>query len=483
MNEMLLTRRFIAASFSLLLVALGHITARANDTSGDEYATTYVCKQKAGELQASVPLNTSAGYSKMEAVYECYADFSLCQGDRIGGLAFSGVNTGGAQQRHLEVWMEQTPSSSVPSGRFTSMDYLSKVFDGECTINSGGSSGQPERILEIVFDTPIVWQSGNLRFTIICNDGRPGDEVLFCNAYGGRDCSFVSAADAASASSKPERTAMPLTTFIVSTPVRYVSGTVSDEQGKGIGGATVQLTPWLTTSPVLSAETDGDGHYRIRVETGNGEFSPTVWAPGHTRLESPERFTVKDNPVKDYTIYGSVTYPAGKRSTIILPTEPDATAGRYYTLTGRDGTRILFNRVMQPQANMPYVLFADRDYHVSLQDMDLSIEPGMTHAGGLTLAGRYANGSIVVTTNTVLMQLDEASQTGEAMHALLLGDYTVLDPEYCELVFSDEVLSSVAAPASVTGHAVLYDLQGRRVGTQPRPGLYIRNGRKHVVSR
>jgi hypothetical protein len=273
-----------------------------------------------------------------------------------------------------------------------------------------------------------------------------------------------------------------------------VSGTVTDETGRGIAGAVVTLKPEAYYLPEVSGETNDDGQYRISVEAGNARHFASIKAPGHTLLDDVIPLIPADNPVRDFTLYGTMTYRGGERSTIILPFAPDPTVGRYYTLDRLDGKKVIFRRVMEPQANQPYVLFADRDYHVSLEGYDLSaVTPGSINLGWVSFFGIYNNGLVDFASPMTPDILDEKEDwvtddplESMAMHALLLVYWELWYER--ELVFDD-------TPNDVTGvkkqprtqHTALnpfYDLQGRRLnGKSAACGLYIRGGKKVLITK
>jgi hypothetical protein len=234
----------------------------------------------------------------------------------------------------------------------------------------------------------------------------------------------------------------------------YVFGIVRDEEGQPVAGATVTLYAayWsygaAENAPVVKGTTDADGRYRIRIEDRGITYFPEVTALGHVILDYFDLFIVTDNLVKDYTLYGSVTYRAGVRSTLTLPFDPDPTVGRYYTLAGLDGKKVVFKRVLEPQANQPYVLFADRDYHVSLEGYDLTaVRPGSVGFPKVCFFGTYYTTGYApddaVSGSMTSMGLDESRTTGigYAAHAMLEIDWELA--EDCELVFDDTPANQV----------------------------------------
>ncbi len=474
----------IFLSLSMLL-AMSSV-ASAQD-GGDEYVDCFV-ESDSGPLQSDVPLNTTTGCTKMEGIFNCV--FQLTMGDIIRGIAFRGCNTGGLQQRHLTVYMEETNHSGTPRS-FTPLQDMTKVADSIFTVKSGGTVAAPERILEIPFDTSFVYKRTFLRLTIVCDDGMPGDEVRFSSARNEGGHALCASGDDVSSFGQTKLVTKPQLTLMVRKPVRYVSGTVTDEEGRGIANATVTLQHEDFILPDVSGITDADGHYRIRVESGNARYYAKVTAPGHTLLNDWRLIAAGENPVRDFTLYGSATYRAGERSTIILPFAPDPTVGRYYTLNRLEGNKVVFVRVSEPQANMPYVLFADRDYHVSLEGFDLTIVPGSVELGWVAFRGTYTNGGedsafdslVPIVLDDALASLYGYAVDYIALHAELYVHWEINDD--IEVVFVDTP-TQLHQPTMQAGTPALpcCDLQGRHLSGKPtNRGLYINDGKKVLITK
>ena len=418
------------------LLAAAVAVAQENEPVG-EYAYKEMASRKGDTLQVEPLVVTPSSMSKMEVIYRIQTDLRICEGDLIAGVTFKGYNPGQEQVRHLTVWLMNDNSIGL-SNNFFSTDKMTKVFDGDCKILSGGTKDKPEDILHIAFDTSLSYLNGyNLRMVIMSQGVASGDSVLFLQSRGITATSMYATTGQNGQLGEPSRSVMPFAVFTIATPVKYVSGTVTDEDAKGVAGATVKLrgTQWEET--IYEGVTDSEGKYRIRIEEGNKMYAPSATAPGHTCFSNVSDFSVEGNPTKNFTLYGSVTYPANQQSSIILPVAPDATVGRYYRLARREGKKFIFERERSPQANVPYVLFADRDYKVDLSGMDLTITPGRTKADDmLSLVGSYRNGDNEYA-NYIDRDLDTHSNTGRAMHAHLYGHYSLLLDDDYELVFVD----------------------------------------------
>ena len=71
-------------------------------------------------------------------------------------------------------------------------------------------------------------------------------------------------------------------------------------------------------------------------------------------MQTAVKFSDKENLVRDFLLYSSVSYKKGQRATIILPVNPNPEWGQYYRLAKREENFIIFNRESVPQANVPY---------------------------------------------------------------------------------------------------------------------------------
>ena len=465
----------------ILMLLLLLVSAMNVAEAQEEYAYKKMTSRKGNTMHAESPVATASTLSKMETRYKHGEDIQFCEGDQITGITFRGYNLGEEKTRHLTIWAKRDYEMGVIT-KFSSTDEMTKVFEGDCTILHGGTADHPEDILDIPFSTPVT--SGHFSFNILMtigSEGEASDSVFFLHAQGVSAFSLCTIAGEDGQWCEPFRSDQPFATFTVATPVRYVSGTVTDEDGKGFAGATIELEgmEWYDGTS-CDGITDGEGKYLVRIADGNKTYAVSVSAPGHTSYNDISGFSVKDNPTKDYTLYGSVSFKANQQSTIILPVTPDSTAGRYYRLVRREGKRFIFEREPAPKANVPYVFFAHEDYRVDLSGMDLSISPGRINIDSLSIVGAYDNGPRPVS-DYIIRRLDVSSTSGDAMHAYLYGHYSLLLSDDFKLVFTEPDTDGIRMAEAVESSAGLYDLQGRRLSQKPERGVYIRDGRKVVI--
>ena len=149
------------------------------------------------------------------------------------------------------------------------------------------------------------------------------------------------------------------------------AGFVLNEDNCPVVNATVQLK---SDNATLSAATDDYGHFLLPLKDTKGDYELTVIADGLQEQQfqdvwEPYSFTMGSR--SDVLTYPeAATFKKGQQATIILPTKPNATWGRFYKLARVDDGKIVFNREMTPQANVPYVIFPERDFSIDLTKYD-----------------------------------------------------------------------------------------------------------------
>ena len=66
-----------------------------------------------------------------------------------------------------------------------------------------------------------------------------------------------------------------------------------------------------------------------------------------------------------------VTFTQDRMATIILPTAPDASKGKYYKLDRCEDGMIVFAQELQPQARTPYIIVPNQDFSVEVKESEL----------------------------------------------------------------------------------------------------------------
>ena len=195
-----------------------------------------------------------------------------------------------------------------------------------------------------------------------------------------------------------------------------------------------------------------------------------------------------------------VTYTEGQMATMVLPTTPDASKGKYYRLDRREDDKIIFEEELRPQAHTPYIIMPNQDFTIDLSTMDLDgLLRDTVSVKGASFIGSYSHEElscqdgfyIDIIDATPDCQADDSNQRKAivgALRACLIVSWD--DPynpggskgitEKRELVLKDNGTSLTPNPSPVREGSI-YDLQGRRLSEKPAKGLYIQNGVKRVV--
>ena len=202
-----------------------------------------------------------------------------------------------------------------------------------------------------------------------------------------------------------------------------------------------------------------------------------------------------------------ITFTAGQMATIILPTEPDASKGRYYCLAGCKEGEIVFEQEQQPRAHVPYIIVPSEDFSIDPASLELAGLTGDTvSVEGVSFIGTYVSevlpslggdggGSFYydIIDQTSDCSLSPSGETGMqavvgALRAYLLVDWKTTgwnDPytqggtkapwQKMPIVLRDTPNSLTPHPSPRRGEA--YDLQGRRISEKPSRGIYIEGGK------
>ena len=322
-----------------------------------DIATWEVQTGEVTSIQAGSPVDVTKESSSIQLVYR---NIPVMKFDNITSISFKGYNPGREQVRHLKVWL-----ASGESGRYSEEVC---VFDDNCSIPKGGTAEECIPLLRLNFNSPYEYHAAERFYVRIECTGEAEEELLFF------EC---------------QNDDQPVATFDVSAEVKYFSGTLADQDGRPIKGARVNVYHYnddtKTTEVEYTAESDADGHYSVRVEQSNLGYLLTISAPDFPRYQADYIFYLNANsysypsPPSDITMFNKLDFKAGQQATIILPVAPDPSWGRYYRLDRRENIYdIIFEREYEPQANVPYVIFPERDFSIDLSSYDLENlpEPG-----------------------------------------------------------------------------------------------------------
>ena len=206
----------------------------------------------------------------------------------------------------------------------------------------------------------------------------------------------------------------------------------------------------------------------------------------------------------------SVTYTKGQMATIILPSAPDASKGKYYRLDRCEDGQIIFEQELQPRAHVPYIIVPDEDFSIDPDALDLEgLQADTVSIGGISFIGSYVRkalpqrGSgegaesfyIDIIDTTPDCSLSPSEGTGKAAVIGALRAYLIVkwdDPinhggpkvpsmEKMGIALINNPDGIKTLSNSPLKGEDIYDLSGRKIANSKLPrGIYIQNGRKFV---
>jgi hypothetical protein len=218
-------------------------------------------------------------------------------------------------------------------------------------------------------------------------------------------------------------------------------------------------------------------------------------------------------PKKEAIIEESVTFTKDQMATIILPTAPDASKGKYYRLDRIEDNQIVFEQELQPKARVPYIIVPSEDFSIDISSLDLEgLQADTVTVGGVSFIGSYVRkelpaltggdggGSLyydIIDTTPDCGFLSTAETGKEAFRIGALRAYLTVnwdDPynhhgskspeDKLDIVLKDDGTGSLT-PTPSPGRGEIYDLSGRKWSmingqfSMPK-GIYIQNNRKLV---
>ena len=188
-----------------------------------------------------------------------------------------------------------------------------------------------------------------------------------------------------------------------------------------------------------------------------------------------------------------VTFTAGQMATIILPTNPDASKGKYYRLDRYEDGQIIFEQELQPQAHIPYIIVPNEDFSIDLRTLDLTgLSRDTVSIAGISFIGSYVSETfdypdgfyidfIDITSDC---QFNESCVIG-ALRAYLLvrwddpynqGGTRVPPLNKRGIVLRDDETGIKSLNVSVNHNDKIFNLAGQRL-SKPQKGIYIENGK------
>lgn len=190
---------------------------------------------------------------------------------------------------------------------------------------------------------------------------------------------------------------------------------------------------------------------------------------------------------------GYVYFTKGQWATIILPIAPDTDKGIYYKLDRYENNQIIFVEEPRPQARTPYIIVPKEDFYIDLSTLDLEgYILGKTAINGISFIGYCYSDYVGCKDGYYYIIIDNTPDCYKgdnldypiigALRAYIEVDWRVFPGEKIEeVILMTNTTSMRLLPVKTQNKAErIYDLQGRRLSSEPSKGIYIQNGRKHI---
>ena len=124
------------------------------------------------------------------------------------------------------------------------------------------------------------------------------------------------------------------------------------------------------------------GYRPAKIDVHIPGFKPGTYQVG---LPGQEQVQLVCNGVNE-----PVAFTEGQMATIVLPTEPDASKGKYYRLDRVEGNEIVFEQELQPCAHVPYIIVPSEDFNIEVDAMELEgLRCDTASVEGISFIGTY----------------------------------------------------------------------------------------------
>ncbi len=150
----------------------------------------------------------------------------------------------------------------------------------------------------------------------------------------------------------------------------------------------------------------GNEHYPFKGIEGIGFLGGglTCLIDGYTPVNTGGETSLKTCTVKGEVVFDlqdfytsaqivtnePVTFTKDQMATIILPTAPDASKGKYYRLDRVENGQIVFEQEKQPRARVPYIIVPSEDFSIDISSLDLDgLQADTVTVGGVSFIGSY----------------------------------------------------------------------------------------------
>ena len=265
------------------------------------------------DLHYNSPISFYYPYSFSQVLYR-QDDLNVEEGEAISGIALRYLSDVEIERTRLTVWVGQTDNTNMYTDEAAPVSELTKVFDGTIDVHAldGGN-------LVIEFQTPYLYQGGNLAVSIYKEGNTVLDETSNLGFYGFYSLETISATavgseteiDVDAGGGLSQLTAVlnrPSTIFLTRSDVSFstVTFNVIDQNGNAVDNATLTFNGTELSRGQYVVENVADGTYPYSASLGEETVEGTVTVAGTDVTETVQfqhvanEFNASKNMIRVY---------------------------------------------------------------------------------------------------------------------------------------------------------------------------------------
>lgn len=226
------------------------------------------------------------------------------------------------------------------------------------------------------------------------------------------------------------------------------------------------------------------------IVTANNQLAPVTYdgiKPVVYVVDEDQDFVSPGTDIQHATVRLKRTLSKDHWNTLTVPFGMTM-AGRIREYDYADGNTMRFKNAAGIEAGKPYLVKPDETVeNPMLTDVTLTAAaPQTVTSGGYSFVGRYSPTELATNKTELFLKSDGHLYYAAAGNARMPGArayFKVPEGQQVRLLADDADVTGIASTRqheTTADSSTLYDLQGRRV-TQPKKGVYVRDGKKVII--
>ena len=238
-----------------------------------------------------------------------------------------------------------------------------------------------------------------------------------------------------------------------------------------------------------------DCYYKDNYDLHVGSLRAFIWVNHSTRNYW------KDKKIMEYILYSDdeeilTTFNKDQMATIILPTTPDTSLGKFYRLDRYEGNDIIFEQETAPKAHVPYIIVPSRNYCFDASTLDLEgCSRDTVSVDGVKFVGSFVHSELGYSNTKIIDITPDCPSFGEMggpavgpLRAYIVAKWDAFeyDARFANIVLKDKgtgIEEIKNEELRIKNDNTIYDLSGRKIvnGQLQRGIFYIENGQKKIA--